>query len=103
MAQQSARIVKSGMRLVITDGRHLGWATRLAQPGDEVFLLLGCSVPGILRKHNDESYKLVRGSILHDYMQEQGIGDDEDTGKWPTLTVFLKRLYAVREHLMTRP
>lgn len=43
-------LVDEGLTVVcITKGFHVGWAHPNACPGDEVFLLTGCSMPDVLR------------------------------------------------------
>ncbi|KAF3802183.1 hypothetical protein GCG54_00012429 [Colletotrichum gloeosporioides] len=79
--------VRMGMRLFMTDQDHLGWAISSCQPGDELFLIQGCSVPLVLRKkENGKLYELIGDSIVHGLMDGQGI-TDASLEDWPLLTL----------------
>lgn len=46
-----SELIQEGLRLMTTEEGHLGWAHTCAEPGDEIFLLTGCSMPVILRRY----------------------------------------------------
>ncbi|KAF0318907.1 heterokaryon incompatibility protein [Colletotrichum asianum] len=76
-----------GMRLFTTDQNNLGWATSSCKPGDELFLIQGCSMPVVLRKGAGEGlYHLIGDSIVHGLMEGQGVGEAPFSG-WPLLTL----------------
>ncbi|KAF4819822.1 Heterokaryon incompatibility protein 6, OR allele [Colletotrichum tropicale] len=86
-AMQCYSNVQMGMRLFTTDRNHLGWATSSCQPGDELFLIQGCSVPVILRKQKKgDMYQLIGDSIVHGLMNGQGVTDGPFSD-WPLLTL----------------
>lgn len=56
-------------RLMVTNGRHLGMVPCRARKGDQVWILLGCSIPLILRKcETREGYQVIGECYLHGYM-----------------------------------
>jgi hypothetical protein len=75
------RGLEAGMRqrrLVITKEGSIGAATQEAQKGDEVCVLMGCSVPVILRKLRDcAEWMFVGECYLHGYTDEEAIKDLE--------------------------
>lgn len=56
---RAALIQGLGMRLACGDF-GIGWVNERAQPGDKVALLLGCSVPVVLRQYGDDGYSTLR-------------------------------------------
>ncbi|KAF5512574.1 Heterokaryon incompatibility protein 6, OR allele [Colletotrichum aenigma] len=82
--------VQMGMRLFTTDHSNLGWATSSCRPGDELFLIKGCSVPVVLRKVSreaaEERYQMIGDSIVHGLMEGQGV-TDIPFSSWPVLTL----------------
>ena len=46
-----SELIDEGMRLMTTEEGHPGWAHPNAIAGDRIYLLPGCSMPVILRKH----------------------------------------------------
>ena len=54
-----AIMIESGMRLIITDKGHIGWAHPRGRKGDELYVLKGCSVAVILRPRPDGGYLIV--------------------------------------------
>ncbi|KAF4922763.1 Heterokaryon incompatibility protein 6, OR allele [Colletotrichum viniferum] len=84
--------VQMGMRLFTTDHGDLGWGTNSCRPGDELFLIKGCTVPVVLRKISSEAeaaetqYQIIGDSIVHGLMEGQGV-PDIPTISWPGLTL----------------
>jgi hypothetical protein len=61
-------------RLVTTDQGHLGMAPRQAIKGDVVAVLIGCSVPVVLRESKDASgYEVVGEAFIPGLMEGQAI------------------------------
>ncbi|KAK3681680.1 hypothetical protein B0T22DRAFT_472645 [Podospora appendiculata] len=58
-----------GKRLIVTDGGLLGMAPREARKGDVVCVLLGCSIPLVLREvPGEESFTVVGECFVDGYM-----------------------------------
>ncbi|PLB39822.1 uncharacterized protein BDW47DRAFT_102483 [Aspergillus candidus] len=57
-----------GRRVLRTRNGYIGLAPPGAQKGDQVVLLEGGRVPYLLRKVDDESYKLVGECYVHGIM-----------------------------------
>ena len=61
-------------RLLITDNGFIGSAPQMAEEGDILCVLYGCSVPVILRKRQDENfYEFVGECYLHGFMDAEAI------------------------------
>ncbi|KAL0929831.1 heterokaryon incompatibility protein [Colletotrichum truncatum] len=73
LAKRIADIVRLEMRLITTDEGDIGWATDSCKPGDDLYLLLGCSVPVVLRPIQGGQYQLLGDSIIHGLMKGQGM------------------------------
>lgn len=80
---------KMGMRLGETTHGKVGWFTQYARPNDVVALVLGCSVPVVLRKLEDGTYMLVGDSIIDGIMQgEAMVGRDNDWRGWTEIELY---------------
>ncbi|KAB8301501.1 hypothetical protein EYC80_003354 [Monilinia laxa] len=56
-------------RLMVTNENYIGMVPCRARKGDQVWILLGCSIPLILRKYeNREGYQVIGECYLHGYM-----------------------------------
>ncbi|QSZ33502.1 hypothetical protein DSL72_005070 [Monilinia vaccinii-corymbosi] len=74
-------------RLMVTNEEYIGMVPCRARKGDQVWILLGCSIPLILRKwENQEEYQLIGECYLDGYMNgevqkevENGIRKVEET------------------------
>jgi hypothetical protein len=56
-------------RLFVSDNANVwGAAPESALPDDEIFVLMGCSVPVVLRKLTDREYRLVGECFCYGYM-----------------------------------
>jgi len=76
------RILNLNMRLLLSKSGLVGWADSAARAGDSIALLLGCSVPVILRRRPEGGYHVVGDSIVFGIMEgevmvESNIGDIE--------------------------
>jgi hypothetical protein len=70
--------------LIVTEGGLLGLARGSVAPGDQVCILLGCSVPTILRQVSNierEEYILIGESYIHGMMDGEAI-DKLDKGEY---------------------
>jgi hypothetical protein len=70
--------------LIVTEGGLLGLARGSVAPGDQVCILLGCSVPAILRQVPNierEKYILISESYIHGMMDGEAI-DKLDKGEY---------------------
>jgi hypothetical protein len=64
------------MRLTLTERGQLGWVDHRTQLGDKVALLLGCTVPVILRPRKGGGYHVVGNSIICGLMDGEGLKED---------------------------
>lgn len=63
-------------RLVVTEQGQLGMAPGAARKGDVVFVLVGCSVPVVLRRSDgDEAYVVVGECFLPGFMKGEAFAD----------------------------
>jgi hypothetical protein len=60
-----------GVAFMSTRGGYVGWAYNGAEPGDNIYLLAGCSVPVILRRRAAGGYTILG------YAHVQGVMDGE--------------------------
>jgi hypothetical protein len=70
--------------MIVTEGGLLGLARGSVAPGDQVCILLGCSVPAILRQVPNierEKYILISESYIHGMMDGEAI-DKLDKGEY---------------------
>ncbi|PVH74034.1 hypothetical protein DL98DRAFT_393288, partial [Cadophora sp. DSE1049] len=69
-------VVTMGRRLVVCEKGCLGMAACRARKGDLVVVLLGCSVPLVLRKGKEEgSFELVGECYLDGFMNGEGLDE----------------------------
>lgn len=67
-------------RLMITNEAHIGMVPCRARKGDQVWVLLGCSIPLVLRRwEHKEGFQVIGECYLHGYMngevqEESGVG-----------------------------
>lgn len=67
-------------RLITTDQGHLGMAPRQAMKGDVVAVLIGCSVPVVLRKSAAiEDYEVVGEAFMPEFMRGEALAGDRMT------------------------
>jgi hypothetical protein len=62
------RTLDWGMRFVVTEDGHIGWADPRARAGDQIAVLVGCSIPVILRPRGVGAWSIVGGCFIHGYM-----------------------------------
>ena len=55
-------------RLMVTEQGHIGMAPARSRKGDVVVVLYGCSVPVLLRPHQDQ-YEFIGECFVHGYME----------------------------------
>jgi hypothetical protein len=61
-------------RFVTLESGHFGMAPSVVRPGDEVYVLIGCSIPVILRKPDGkEEYEVVGECYVDGFMKGEGI------------------------------
>jgi hypothetical protein len=68
-------MLQFNMRLSVTRRGYLGWADARAQAGDRIAILLGCSVPVILRPRAEGGWCLVGDAIIPGLMNGEGLED----------------------------
>ncbi|QDS72150.1 hypothetical protein FKW77_004359 [Venturia effusa] len=61
------------MRFMLAQGKYKGWVDSDARVGDKVALLLGCTVPVILRPRVGGGYRLVGDSVIKGLMYGEGL------------------------------
>ncbi len=72
-------ILKFNMRLSVTQEGYLGWVDEKARAGHRVALLLGCSVPVVVRPRAGGGWHLVGDAIIPGFMDGEGLeGVDVD-------------------------
>ncbi|KAH7177129.1 heterokaryon incompatibility protein-domain-containing protein, partial [Dactylonectria macrodidyma] len=59
---------KMNLALMMTVDGHLGMAPATASGGDVICVLLGCSVPVVLRKHESDVYEVCGEAYVQGYM-----------------------------------
>lgn len=67
-------------RLITSDQGHLGMAPRQAMNGDVVAVLIGCSVPVVLRKSGDiHEYEVVGEAFMPEFMKGEAFRGEKIT------------------------
>ena len=82
------REIGMARRLVITNDGYIGMTPYRAKKGDLICVLLGCSIPVVLRKRENErlegfigdSYEFIGECYLHGFMN----GEAQNCGKFET-------------------
>ncbi|OAK99620.1 hypothetical protein IQ06DRAFT_294906 [Phaeosphaeriaceae sp. SRC1lsM3a] len=70
-------VVRMGQRLMTGHSGSLGMAPEKAVKGDLIVVLLGCSVPVVMRRDNhEEKYLLIGECFLEGFMSGQALEDD---------------------------
>ncbi len=60
-----ARVLQENLKLMTTLEGHIGWASPLAEPGDKIYLLAGCTMPVILQScHEANTFRVVGDSYV---------------------------------------
>src|SRR5204862_7846904 len=72
--------------LMTTKKGYLGYVPRHSRAGDQIFVLMGCDAPLVLRPLGNETYQLVGECYLHGVMYGEAI-DALDKGEYETETV----------------
>ncbi|KAF2677497.1 HET-domain-containing protein [Lentithecium fluviatile CBS 122367] len=68
-------------RFVTTSTGHFGMAPSVVRPGDRIFVIVGCSIPVILRKQEDrDEYEVVGECYVDGFMKGEAM-HDLDSGK----------------------
>jgi hypothetical protein len=87
--------VARGRCFVITEKGHFGLVHRYVNVGDEVCILMGCSVPVILRKFRGEERFFLGDAYIQGWMEGEMIkewGGEEEIEKTVTMKKFRKWL-----------
>jgi len=58
-----------GVAFMSTRSGYVGWAHNRAKPGDNIYLLPGCSVPVVLRHRVDRDYAVVGYAYVQGVME----------------------------------
>jgi hypothetical protein len=70
-----AYMIESGVRLMLTDRGHIGWAHPRWRTGDALYLLKGCSVPVILRPRAEGGFLVVGDAYIQGLMNGEAVKD----------------------------
>lgn len=77
------RSLEWNMRLMVTDNGRLGWANSKAGVGDRIAILLGCSVPVLLRERNGGGWLVVGDCVVNGLMNGEGLeGCNQEKMGW---------------------
>jgi hypothetical protein len=68
-------------RFILACDRTLGMTSDLAEEGDRVCILLGCSIPVILRPISDGTHMFICDAYIDGYMFGKGISEAEAGNK----------------------
>jgi hypothetical protein len=75
-----------GVAFMSTRTGYVGWAYNRAEPGDNIYLLAGCSVPVILRPRAAGGYTIVGYAHVQGVMRGQimklKLESEETRGSW---------------------
>jgi hypothetical protein len=75
-----------GMRFVVTQDGHIGWADPRARAGDQIAVLVGCSIPVILRPREEGGWRIVGGCFIHGYMENKFF--DTELQAWEDIEIY---------------
>jgi hypothetical protein len=75
------------MRLSVTQKGYLSWTVERARAGDSIAILLGCSVPVILRPGPDGSWCVVGDAIIYGIMDGEAFAYLPPVDDWGSLTL----------------
>jgi hypothetical protein len=67
--------------LFVSEKGYVGLLTTNAEPGDEVWILLGCNIPLLLRKHDDGKRTLIGECYVHGIMYGEAVKELESGEK----------------------
>jgi hypothetical protein len=80
-------VLQWNMRLSVTQKGYLGWTVERARAGDSIAILLGCSVPVILRPGPDGGWYVVGDAIIYGIMDGEAFADLPPVDDWGYLTL----------------
>ncbi|KAH9228072.1 hypothetical protein K456DRAFT_896704 [Colletotrichum gloeosporioides 23] len=63
----------TGMQLVRSTSGKFGLGTGAAREGDEIFVILGCNMPIIVRPVGSSKYRIVGACFMHSLMRFEGL------------------------------
>jgi hypothetical protein len=75
------------MRLSVTQKGYLGWTVERASAGDSIAILLGCSVPVVLRPGPEGGWYVVGDAIIYGIMDGEAFADLPPVDDWGHLTL----------------
>jgi len=82
-------VFQDGQLFMITSTRCIGWAHPRAQPGDQIFVVGGCTVPVILRSRDNGGYVLVGDAYVEGIMDGEAVADARARNDdWATLEIY---------------
>jgi hypothetical protein len=67
--------VSWGKRFAILDSGHIGIVPQHAAVGDELVVLLGCTMPLVLRRVGESNHALIGESYVHGVMDGEAMGE----------------------------
>lgn len=80
------RELQTGQLFMVTPEGFVGWAHPRARPGDQIYIVSGCTVPVILRKREDGGFVLVGDAYVQEVMEGEVIEAKGVTG-WTELEI----------------
>jgi hypothetical protein len=80
-------ILQWGMRLSVSKRGYLGWAVERARAGDSIAILLGCTVPVVLRPYAEGGWYVVGDAIIYGIMEGEAFADLPPIEEWGFLTL----------------
>lgn len=83
----SAEILQLWMRLSVTQKGYLGWTVEGAKVGDSISILLGCSVPVVLRPRTEGGWYIVGDAIIYGFMDGEAFADLLLVKEWGFLSL----------------
>jgi hypothetical protein len=81
-----AKAKAEGVAYMSTRGGYVGWAHKRAEPGDNIYLIAGCSVPVVLRRRAGGGYTIVGYThvqgVMGGQIMELELKSKETRGSW---------------------
>jgi hypothetical protein len=80
-------ILQLRMRLLVTKRGYLGWTVERAIAGDSIAIILGCTVPVVLRPRVEDGWYMVGDAIIHGIMDGEAFAHLPSVEDWGFLTL----------------
>lgn len=66
-------------RMLVSEKGRIGWVPWNTLPGDLIYVLIGCSMPVVLRPHGRGRFRVLGECYLHGIMNGEGLGNGSET------------------------